>query len=377
MIPLIKSTFYHETLTKLKLVLFLLRSKYLSFSTYCQRFECEFAKWQLRKDAVMVNSGSSANLAVIQALINLGRLKPGDKVGFSALTWATNVMPLIQLGLKPVPIDVDLYTLNVPSKNVPTNIKALFLTHLLGLSHDPDEIAKKCEENNIILIEDTCESLGSVYKGVKLGNYGLASTFSFYVGHHLSTVEGGMICTDDDELATELRIVRAHGWDRNLDTRHQQQIRDKYKQNSFYSRYTFYSPGYNLRPTEIQGFLGLLQLPYLKEIIRKRYINYRKITENMSKINYLPLWWGNMDFYSAFAIPIVCQNKYVREELMRKLDGVVETRPMVAGDITLQPFYKDKSIKCPNASFIHENGLYIGNNPDLTDKEINLIRSLL
>ena len=369
MILLIKSTFYHELWTKIRLMWFILWAKQLSFGQKCIQFEKEFAKWQERDDAVFVNSGSSANLALIQALLNLGRLKKGDRVGFSALGWSTTVMPLIELGLTPVPIDINLQTLNVHSENIPTDIQALFLTNLLGGCGDIDKIADKCEENNIIFLEDNCEALGTVYKEEKLGNYGLASTFSFYFGHHLSTIECGMICTYDKELARELRIVRAHGWDRNLDTRTQRRIRNHYKVgSSFYSRYTFYSNGYNLRPTEIQAFLGILQLPYLDEIIKKRAYNYFYVTMGVED--------PNLYRYSNFAIPIMCKSKEERDELIKKYSNVIEMRPIVGGDLTQQPFYQTQE-RQPNAALVHERGLYIGNNPELTKKELNIMRKIV
>lgn len=279
MIRLIKSTFYKEKVTKQRLSNFIQNSNHLSFDKVCESFEQQFSEWQGRKECILLNSGSSANLAIIQALLNLNKLKKGDKVGFSAVTWSTNVMPIIELGLVPVPIDVELDTLNVSKRTVKQclqkhSLKALFLTHLLGFCDDIDLIALFCKDKKILLIEDTCESLGSVYKGKKLGNFGFASTFSFYVGHHMSTIEGGAVCTDNEDLATMLRLVRAHGWDRNLTFAKQESIRKKFHLNSsFYNRYTFYDLGYNLRPTEITGYLGKIQLKYLPEIIKKRQKN--------------------------------------------------------------------------------------------------------
>ena len=261
MIKLIKSTFYNEDKTKKELIKFIARAKQLSFGKECEKFEEKFAKYQERKYCVFVNSGSSANLALVQSLLNFGKIKKGDNVGFSSLTWSTNAMPLIQLGLNVVPIDVELETLNVSSKKLLDTIKkyslkALFLTNLLGFCDDIDKIAEICQREKIILIEDNCESLGTVYKGKKLGNFGLASTFLFYVGHHMSTIEGGAICTNDKKLSDMLKLVRAHGWDRNLSLESQGKIRNKHKVNStFYSRYTFYDLGYNLRPTELNGFI--------------------------------------------------------------------------------------------------------------------------
>lgn len=386
MISLIKSTFYKEKIVKKKLVSFISKSEKLSFGEQCELFEKKFAKYQGRRECIFVNSGSSANLALIQSLLNLGRLRKGDKVGFSSLTWSTNVMPLIELGLMPTPVDIELETLNVSSEKLldvleKTKIKALFITNLLGFAHDLDKIKEICNKQKIILIEDNCEALGTEYKGIKLGNFGMASTFSFYVGHHMSTIEGGAICTDDDELADMLRLVRAHGWDRNLEFAKQDQIRKKFKVNStFYSRYTFYDLGYNLRPTEINGFIGNQSLEYLDEIVKKRQDNFKLIAKSLYKnTNYFPIKFDHLDVISNFAIPIVCKSVEIRDELVKKCEGKIEIRPIVGGDITVQPFFK-KYIKnlasCKNANLAHKQGLYLGNNPEINKKEIKTILNI-
>lgn len=388
MIKLIKSTFYKEKETKKKLIEFISNAPQLSFGKQCISFEEKFAKWQGRKYCVFLNSGSSANLAIIQALLNLGRLKKGDKIGFSALTWSTNVMPLIQLGLLAVPIDIDISTLNVSSSTLKDvlrkhKIKALFLTNLLGFCSDMDQIKKICKKENIFFIEDNCEALGTEYKKTKLGNFGLASTFSFYVGHHMSTIEGGAVCTDDSELLTMLKLVRAHGWDRNLDFAQQAQIRNKFKVNStFYSRYTFYDLGYNLRPTEINGFLGNTQIKYLNEIIRKRRNNFLSIAPSIysQSERYYPISYNHIDFVSNFAIPVICRSREIRDNLVKKCEGKIEIRPVVGGDITRQPFFKKYMKEFSNgdsqARLVHEQGLYFGNNPELTKNEIKQIISI-
>lgn len=383
MIKLIKSTFYKEPETKRKLCSFIRSSKQLSFGPRCIGFETGFASWQGRKHCVMLNSGSSANLAVIQALLNLGRLKKGDTVGFSAVTWSTNVMPLIQLGLTPVAIDIELDTLNVSSRTLERvlrkrRLKALFLTNLLGFCGDIDHIASVCRKNGILLIEDNCESLGTVYKGKKLGNFGMASTFSFYVGHHLSTVEGGAVCTDDEKMATMLQLVRAHGWDRNLTFAKQEEMRKRFKVNStFYSRYTFYDLGYNFRPTEMSGYAGLLQLAYLDEIVRKRQENFKRVVHAIysHEDRYLPVRFDHIDTVSNFAVPVVCRSRRIRDELVKRCNDIIEIRPIVGGDMTQQPFFRGHAVgqECTNARIIHEQGLYFGNNPELTERELRSI----
>ena len=387
MIKLIKSTFYNEKTTKEALCEFIEKSDKLSIGKECRKFEEAFALYQKRKHCVFVNSGSSANLALIQSLLNLGKIKKGDMVGFSSLTWSTNVMPLIQLGLNAIPVDVELDTLNVSStillktlKKYP--IKMLFITNLLGFCDDIDVIVEICKEKKILLIEDNCESLGTVYKGQKLGNFGLASTFSFYVGHHMSTIEGGAVCTDDNDLDTMLQMVRAHGWDRNLTEEKQLKVRTKYNINSsFYSRYTFYDLGYNLRTTEINGFLGNNQLKYLPQIIERRRNNFltlaKKIYARTDK--YHPIRYDHIDTLSNFAFPVVCKSRAIRDELVEKCENKIEIRPIVGGDMTLQPFFRKYMKKYlhvnadSNAKLVHDQGLYFGNNPELTKWEIQEI----
>lgn len=387
MIKLIKSTFYKEKFTKERLSKFILSSDKLSIGDECGKFEKNFATYQDRKFCILVNSGSSANLALIQALLNLGKIKKGDSVGFSSLTWSTNVMPIIQLGLKAIPIDIELDTLNVSSKTLLNVIekyplKILFLTNLLGFCDDIDVITKVCSEKKIILIEDNCESLGTVYKGKKLGNFGFASTFSFYVGHHMSTIEGGAICTNNERLATMLQMVRAHGWDRNLTENRQIKIRTKFNVNStFYSRYTFYDLGFNLRTTEINGFIGNIQLKYIDEITKKRRDNFLKMAIPIyeQKDKYYPIRYDHIDFLSNFAVPVVCRSQKIRDTLVEKCKDKVEIRPIVGGDMVMQPFFHKYMSKFANifdnsnSKLAHRNGLYFGNNPDLAEQEMDQI----
>lgn len=385
MIKLIKSSFYHEAETKQALADFILNQEILSMNQQCKTFEETFAAKQGRKHAVYVSNGSVANLLLIQAMLNLGRFQKGDKIGFSALTWSTNVMPLIQLGLVPVAIDCELDTLNVsPEKFVAQadGLKGLFLTNVLGFSDNLPEIKKICEERGIILLEDNCESLGSEVAGTLLGDYGLASTFSFFVGHHMSTIEGGMVCTDDDELHDYLVMGRAHGWDRNLSSEKQQELRAKAGIDNFYAKYTFYDIASNFRPTEINGFIGNTQMPYWDEIVAKRVDNFTHFKEAMT---------GNDDFYqydlshmnviSNFAMPIICKTAELAEDYRSKFEEAgVEIRPVIAGNMTKQPFYQ-KYVKditpCPNSDLVHENGFYFGNNPEMTPEEVATLCALL
>lgn len=385
MIKLIKSSFYHEAETKKLLSDFILNEEILSMNKECKAFETSFAKKQGRKHAVYVSNGSVANLLLIQSLLNTGVFKKGDKIGFSALTWPTNVMPLIQLGLEPVAIDCNLETLNTSPEELTPHLKdiaGLFITNVLGFSDDIVQIKKLCDENNVTLIEDNCESLGSQVNGTLLGNFGLASTFSFFVGHHMSTIEGGMVCTDDDELYNYLVMGRAHGWDRNLSPEDQNKLRAESGIDGFYAKYTFYDLASNFRPTEINGFIGNTQMPFWDEIVEKRASNYARFEEAMrNNDDFYQYQLGHMETISNFSMPIICKTPELAEQYKQRFqDAEVEIRPVIAGNMTEQPFYKkyvnDLAVR-PNASLVHTNGFYFGNNPEMTDDEINTLCSLL
>jgi CDP-4-dehydro-6-deoxyglucose reductase, E1 len=388
MIPLMKSTFLKEHETKTELAKFIMQAEKLSMGDQCVLFEKEFALYQGRKEAILFNSGASANLVMIQTLKNLGNLKEGDLVGFSALTWSTNVMPLIQLGLQPVPIDSKIEVLNVTSEQLlkrlrDTNLKALFITNALGLVGDLDKIRDICNNEKIILLEDNCEALGTELLTGKAGNFGLMASFSFFVAHHMSTIEGGMVCTDDPDFAEMLRIVRANGWDRNLTADQQHKWRKKYGVTSeFHAKYTFYDLGFNFRPTEITGFLGRYQLQLLNENIKIRERNYIDLeTVVMKNPDLVALSRDHISVLSSFAFPVVCRSPELKELYVRQFAGAgVEIRPMIAGNIQEQPFFRkyiSDRYDLPSTDFIDKCSFYCGNYPDLTTSDIEILKSCL
>jgi CDP-6-deoxy-D-xylo-4-hexulose-3-dehydrase len=388
MIPLMKNAFLNEHETKKALVDFILKADRLSMDKECANFERKFAKFQGIEEAILFNSGGSANLAMIQAFKNLGLLKEGDKVGFSALTWSTNTMPIIQMGLIPVPIDCELNCLNITSKQLretlsKVELKAIFITNVLGFTGDLDLIKEICNDNNILLFEDNCESLGTELPSGKSGNFGICSSFSFFVAHHMSTIEGGMVCTNNEDLAEMLRIVRANGWDRNLSAKQQFRWRQKYNiQSEFDAKYTFYDLGFNFRPTEITGFLGQFQMQFLVENINTREENYLKLEKIMAENDDLILLnHSHIIKLSTFAFPIVCKTPELREYYLSRFSGAgIEIRPMIAGNMQRQPFYKkyvDEFVELPNTDFLHTNGFYCGNYPELTETDLETISSCL
>lgn len=388
MIPLMKKAFFHEHETKKALAEFIVETSQLSMGKKCFEFEKAFAAYQGRRDAVLFNSGASANLAVIQTLKNLGRLKIGDKVGFSALTWSTNVMPIIQMGLEPVPIDCDPTTLNSMSTNLATTLETndlqeFFITNVLGFVGDLNVIKQLCQDKGIIFLEDNCESLGTELPSGKAGNFSLASTFSFFVAHHMSTIEGGMVCTNNEEFGEMLRIVRANGWDRNLNSDQQIKWRKKFNiKSEFDAKYTFYDLGYNLRPTEITGFIGLYQLQFLEENITKRQSNYRVLEQVAKKNPELEnIQINHISRLSNFSFPVVCKTPKLRDKYLAQFSGAgVEIRPMIAGNIERQPFFRKyikKNYELPGTDVLHFCGFYFGNYPELTEADLDILMNCL
>ncbi|MCA9035290.1 MAG: DegT/DnrJ/EryC1/StrS family aminotransferase [Planctomycetaceae bacterium] len=388
MIPLMKNAFHRELETRRALAEFILEAPRLSMDTECFRFEEAFAAHEGRRDAILFNSGGSANLALMQALKNLGRLEDEDRVGFSALTWATNVMPILQLGMQPVPVDCDPQTLNCMSENLEhrlrtTKLKCFFLTNVLGYCGDLENIRRICEERDIILVEDNCESLGTELHTGRAGGFGVAATFSFYVAHHMSTIEGGMVCTDDEELAEMLRIVRANGWDRNLRASQQMKLRNEFRvKGEFEAKYTFYDLGYNLRPTEITGFLGNLQLQHLDDTVQKRAaIHERLDAAAQQNPDLIGLDRSHIRTLSSFAYPVICRSEAIRDRFVFQFAGAgVEIRPVIAGNMQRQPFYSryvERLYDLPGAEFLHNNGVYFGVYPELTETDLNVLGGCL
>ena len=386
-IPLMKNAFLREEETRRALAAFVMKAPRFSMGKECAEFEEQFARYQGCTYATLFNSGGSANIALLQALKSLGRLKEGDRVGFSALTWSTNVMPIIQMGFTPVPVDVDCATINVMADNLratmdKTPLQCFFATNVLGFCGDLDAIRDLCNERGVILIEDNCESLGVKMKGQRAGNFGVGSTFSFFVAHHMSTIEGGMLCTSDEELHDAVLIARANGWSRNLSAETQEQLHAKYGLSALQAKYSFFDLGFNMRPTEITGFLGKYQMQFLDENIAIRNANHRKFEEAMlTNDELLPIHHEHEEQISPFGLVILCKTPALREKYIRRFEQAeIEIRPVIAGNMQNQPFYAKyvgTKYDLPNTDFIHTNGFYCGNYPELTESDVNEICSLL
>lgn len=345
------------------------------------RFEEAWCKFLGCKHAIFVNSGSSANLAMAYAL-DLSKRLPNRKVIVPCVSWVTTVAPFMQLGYEPILCDADRNNLGLCPKHFEYLCQkhhpaAAILVHVLGFPNSMKEIREICEKYNVILMEDSCESVGSIYDGVQTGRFGLMSSFSTYYGHHFSTIEGGFVCTDDDELALILRSIRSHGWSRDLPTEEQERLRNAHGVDEFRNLYTFYYPGFNLRSTDLQAFLGLGQLRKLQYKIDVREQNFAFYQKNIKnqywKPSFPPYYLGHGCRVSNFAYPIITPNK---ERLVRALRlANIECRPLVCGSISRQPFWVQKygQFHMPFGDLIHDFGMYIPNHPDLTRSDLERI----
>ena len=340
------------------------------------KFEEEWSKWLGVKYSVFVNSGSSANLASLYSLILSKRMR-NNKIVVPAVSWVTTVTPAIQLGLEPIMCECDYNNLGLDINHLKEIIKTedpstIILVHVLGIPNNMTEILTLCEENDILLIEDTCESIGTKYNNKMVGTFGDMSTFSFYFGHHMSTIEGGIISTDDEDLYHILLSIRSHGWDRDLPEKKQIELRTKYNIGDFRSLYTFYYPGFNLRATDLQAFLGLGQLEKLDNIVHNRNKNYLRY-KNEIKNAFWTIIEPEGSYVSNFSFPIITKNiDKLIEELIK---NDVECRPLICGSINEHPFWYERYGKqtLNNAKLVHEYGLYIPNNHQMTDEELTKV----
>ena len=348
-----------------------------------EMFEKDFAEYFESKYAVMVNSGSSANLIAISALILSDKydLNKGDEVIAPAVSWATTYTVLHQCGLKLRFIDIDLDTFNMDLnelKNAITeNTKAVFAVNLLGNPNDFDRLLKICDENNLILIEDNCESMGAKFNGKYAGTFGVCGTFSTFYSHHMATMEGGMILTEDDELNDIMKSIRSHGWTRNLG----ENSVFNTKKDKFYEMFNFIFPGYNVRPVEMEAAIGREQLKKLNMFLKERKGNGKYFLDKFSKINSISLQ-KNQDDSSFFGFPIIFEDDVQRKEFIKLCDeNNIEYRPIVAGNFTKNKVieYFDYSIygDLKNSNILHNNGLFIGNHHFDVKKDLDEIYNLL
>jgi len=345
---------------------FIKNNSRLTQFTEVRNFEKNFAKWNGSKFSIFVNSGSSANLIMVQSCKEIYKWKNNDEIIVPAVTWPTTVTPVSQSGLKPIFVDINLEDFSFDysdlKKKITNKTKAIFVAHLIGFSANIQKIKKIIGKKNIVLLEDCCESQGAKINKKKVGNFGIAGSFSFYWGHHMSTIEGGMICTNNEKFYNLCLLKRSHGLARELPLKKQTLYKKRYSKNNF--KFLFLTDGFNLRSTEINAFLGLSMLKKINSWIKIRnnnYINFINIIKKYKDKFNLPKTQINM---SSFVLPFLMKNKNEKIKLENLLNSHgIETRPFIAGNLLRQPFllgYKNKNFN--NAEEIEHNAFYIGNN---------------
>jgi len=340
-------------------------------------------KWARKigtKYSVFVNSGSSSIFLTLAALLQSNKLR-NRKIIVPGLSWATDVSSPMLLGYETFLCDCNLDDLSCDLTHLELLFKTespsvLILVSPLGLVPQMDMIINLCKEYDVILLEDVCESMGSKFNGEYLGSFGFASFFSMYFGHHLSTIEGGFINTNDEDFYHLLLMMRSHGWDRDLPKEKQLELRTKYKSDDFDSLYNFYVPGMNLRSTDLQAFIGLRAIDKLDKYSELRNNNFNKYRE-LIKYNELDLLVRDTDFVSSFAIPIVNKN---RDLIVKSLiNKNVEVRPLIAGNMANKPMWYLKYGKTHlvNCETVNQYGFYIPNHQDLKQEDIIKISNII
>ena len=351
----------------------------LTKGKYTIEFEKKWAEWIGTKYAVNVNSGSSANLLMFYALIILNRLK-SKKIIVPAIGWATTISPIIQFGLEPIMVDVELSTYGIDLDETESLLKnddigAIIFVQQLGIPHYKDRLLELCKEYEVPLLEDACAALGSSYEdGTKVGQVGNMSSFSFYFGHQLSTIEGGMINTDDEELYHTLLMLRSHGWGKDLPKELYKQKMIENNIDTFHEPFTFLVPGFNVRSTDLQAFLGCRQVDKADWMAQRRYENHLLYTKLLGD-SFEHQMYGN-DKPASISFALLAENSEHRKEIVTKLvENGVETRIFSAGNIGVHPFWKERygEFHGRNADKIHTRGFYLPNYPELTEEDISFI----
>lgn len=377
-----------ETITwadRLKMIQFILTTKRFTYGEKIKAFEKEWCNWLDAKHSLFVSSGSTANTLLVAAVKELYNLKDGDKVLLPACTWVTNVSPIFQLGLKPIFCDINLqnYSFDLEdaeriAKKHP-DIKMIFVTHLLGFPGENSKLQKLFP--NALIIDDVCESHGCRDENhQKVGSNSLGATFSFFFGHHMSTIEGGMVSTNNSELYDIMRMKRSHGMARESMYQARYAQENKHIDPSF----LFVTDGYNFRNHEICAVLGSAQLKRLDSMIEQRRHNYERYVDILAQYPRLFLTHSLEENNSSFCFPFVCKSEQIYNEMKRQFkENEIEYRPIVSGNLLTHPFLKNRGYKIEtnkktsNAELLHSRGVYIGNNHFVGNKHMNLLNETL
>ena len=361
---------------------YILKTDKLTQGKEVEKFERQFSKWNNSKYSILVNSGSSANLLIINTAKQLFNWKDNDEIIVPSLTWPTTVNPVFQANLKPIFIDTNFNDLSLNyeelKKKINKKTRAIFLAHILGFPANIKKINKIIKGKKIKILEDCCESIGAKVGEKKVGNFGLAGSFSFYWGHHMTSIEGGMISTNNLKFYNLCKMKRSHGFARDLDKRMHHKLKKNYSDIDF--NFLFLTDGFNLRSTNLNAFLGIRQLKRLNNFISLRNKNYKQFINCIKKYKkyFYAIKIQNLNSISSFALPFIFKEKKYLEKfkfLLKK--HKVEFRSLIAGDLTKQPYLTKYKKRNPSSEIIHNNGIYIGNNQFVNQKNFFELKKIL
>jgi dTDP-4-amino-4,6-dideoxygalactose transaminase len=351
-------------------------------------YEKQFADFFGTKYALMVSSGSTANLLMIASLFftKYPKLKRGDEVIVPAVSWSTTYFPLQQYGLKVKFVDIDRETLNIDLEKLETAIteetKAILLVNLLGNPNDFDAIQRMVGDKDIVILEDNCESMGAEFNNKKTGSFGLMGTFSSFFSHHIATMEGGCVVTDDEELYHILLSIRAHGWTRNLPK--ENRVTGTKSDDAFEEAFRFVLPGYNVRPLEMSGAIGIEQLKKLPDFIKVRRENAKLFCQIFDEHPYIQIQQevGDSSWF-GFSLVIKEDAPFSRKDMVDAfLEAGIECRPIVTGNFlkneeVLKFFDYEVSGTLESAEYIDKYGLFVGNHQESLTEEIGFLKSVI
>ena len=381
--PLMENTITFKD--RLKMAAFVLTTGRFTNGPQVRKFEDQWSKWLGVKHSLYVSSGSTANSLIIESVKEYYGLKNGDKVLVPATTWMTNVAPVIQAGLQPIFCDINLRNFSFDTDEMKyvaeqhPDIKAVFITHLIGLSAPVEKIRKIFPD--ALILEDVCESHGvQGPDGKKRGSDSIASSFSFYFGHHMTTIEGGMVCTNNTELYEVMRLKRSHGMAREGSPAYFEKYRDE--NPDIDPSFLFMTDGFNFRNHEICAVLGQAQLKRLDKHIETRRENYQRYYDGLLFPSLSPYMIPEYQiFNSSFSFPILPIEGDVNllKETLR-VNGI-EYRPIISGNLLRHPAFRNYGLcskrEKPNVEYLHQNGVYVGNSQFVTKEKVDKLLTIL
>lgn len=367
-----------------ELIEWLKTNPWLTLGPLTAEFERRWAQWLGRQHTLFVNSGSSANLLMYYAALLSGRLQ-NRKIVVPAVSWATTVAPAVQFGLEPIMCEADWNTFGLDANHLETLLRrhepaAVIIVHVLGVPVDMEPLLRLKERYGFLLMEDACAATGSTYDGRRVGTFGELSTFSFFFGHHLSTIEGGMVCTDDEELQDILLQIRSHGWPKNLDGGKEALKARKHGVLEFNRPFTFYYPGFNVRSTDLNARLGLSQLRNVEHVVAQRIENHAAYQSRFRDADGFHHQSNPRATICSISFAALAASVEHRDRVAARLrEHGVETRPLGGGSMGRQPFWVERYgvQEFTVADRIHERSFMLPNHPRLSPDDIAAISDVV